>query len=455
MSTRPEPSVLWREGMLLCPQHLQAFGRELRARIGRAEATGRAGAFGLIALEIDDDALARDVFQVIACDAVMRDGSWLRFPESAALAPREFGAAFKGERLDVFLGVAAEQPGVPQVGDEPDRAYRYRAMPQVVADENERDSDRELEFRVLQARLFFGDEDRTGFECLRIARLERRGKPVAHSVRVDGDVPPALACAAAPALVRALEALAVSARAQARDLAQTLPSLTARAPADRADVVAFAKLQAIGRAGALLAQVAACPALHPWEAYRTLVDSIGSLAVFGPERVPPDDLPAYDHERLGECFGAALRTLRGLLAAEVTVPYACADFAADPLRENFFVAELPPEWLERRDPIWLGVECAAPPEQAIEYVATCVKILAAGDVESFLTGVVPGIELVHERVAPVALPAAGGRLYFRIEREGASRDAWLRAERQKKLALLTFLSSIGPVSFRLYVEQRD
>ncbi|MBL8840994.1 MAG: type VI secretion system baseplate subunit TssK [Planctomycetes bacterium] len=452
MSARPEPSVLWREGMLLCPQHLQAFSRELRARIVRAESLGLPGSYGLIALEIDAAALERDVFQVVACDALLRDGTWLRLPENAHLEPREFGDHWKQETLDVWIGIAAEQPGVPQIGDDPERAWRYRAQVQSVADENERDGERELEFRQLEARLFFGGEDRTGFECLRLARLERRGRPVPKSALLEHDVPPLLACGASQALMRQLKAIAVATRAQARDLARSLP-LATRASDDRSvDVLAFAKLQAIGRATALLEQLAGGPQLHPFEAWRTLVDLIGTLAIFGPDRVPPADLPAYDHEKLGDGFRVAFKALRSLLATEVTLPYDTVDFAADPLREGFFQVELPADWLDGDHALYLAVESTATPEATVEYVANCVKLIGAGDVESFLTGVVPGIELVHEKVAPVAFPASAERHWFRIEREGASREAFLRALGQKRLALLTFLQSIGGARFRLFVE---
>ncbi|MSP17879.1 MAG: type VI secretion system baseplate subunit TssK [Myxococcales bacterium] len=454
MNTRPEPSVLFREGMLLCPQHLQAFSREVRSRLARGDAVGLAGAYGLLSIEVDGEALGRDVFQVVACEAVLRDWSWIRFPELAALPPRDFAKLFLGPSLDVWLGVPAEQPGVPQLGTDPDRAWRYQVLTQTVADENERDSGRELDFRQLQARLFFGEEDRSGFECLRIARLLRRGKPVPKSVLDNDDIPALLACGASAPLMRELKKLSEGARAQARDLAAQLPATSNLSSVDKAaDLAAFVKLQAVDRCVALLEQTAGLPQLHPYETWRTLVDLVGTLAIFGSERIPPV-LPVYDQEKLGEAFQAAIAALRSLLATEVTVPYETLTFQADAVREGFFQSDVPPEWLEGRSLLYMCVEAPKPAQEVLEFVTNCVKLISADDIERFLTGVVPGIELTYERVPPVVFPKSADKHYFRIQTEGASRDAWVQVEKQKKLALLTFMSSIGTARFHLYVELR-
>ena len=64
MKMRPEPSVLWREGMFLLPQHLQAFTREISSRITAGDAVGRVGNYGLLSLDILEASLQNDVFGV-------------------------------------------------------------------------------------------------------------------------------------------------------------------------------------------------------------------------------------------------------------------------------------------------------------------------------------------------------------------------------------------------------
>ena len=89
-------SVLWREGMFLCPQHMQAFSREVAGRMAAGDAIGVPGSFGLLALEIDQEALKRDVFSVTAVEAMFRDGTFLSIPHNGRIAQREFGEFFDG-----------------------------------------------------------------------------------------------------------------------------------------------------------------------------------------------------------------------------------------------------------------------------------------------------------------------------------------------------------------------
>ena len=55
MSVRTEPSILWREGLFLCPQHMQSQAREVQARIHAAEEMGSPGSYGLLSLEVDEE----------------------------------------------------------------------------------------------------------------------------------------------------------------------------------------------------------------------------------------------------------------------------------------------------------------------------------------------------------------------------------------------------------------
>lgn len=236
-------SVLWREGMFLCPQHLQAFSREVAGRIAAGDAVGRPGNFGLWSLRVDEEALRRDVLRIEAVSLLLRDGSMLVVPQNGRVPQREFGEFFRGSSLPVWLGVPAVEENVPQLGDDAERLYRYGVEVKDVFDENVRDATRELEFRQLNAHVFFGDEDRSGYECLPIARLVRTGKHEAESALSPTWIPPLLRCGAVPAMARALADVAERARAQARDLAANLPDFSRLASVDSAsDLTGIVKL---------------------------------------------------------------------------------------------------------------------------------------------------------------------------------------------------------------------
>jgi type VI secretion system ImpJ/VasE family protein len=440
--------------MLLSPQHLQAFSRELGARILRGDTIGSVGAHGLLELEIDAAALGRDLMTVVACELVLRDGTHVRVPELADLEPRSFLEFFKGPELDVWIGVPAARAGVPQIGADQERAWRYKVVVQEVADENLLDSGRPIDLRRLQARLFFGEEDRSGYECVPAARLVRRGRPVVRSELAPDFIPPLLVCGASPVMMKELKALAVAVRGQARDLAARLPATASLSSADKgADVAGFVRLQAVNQSLALLDQVAGLPQLHPHAAYQALAQVVGSLAIFGADRTTPP-LAIYDHDQPEKIFRAAFEAVRTLCAAEVSLPYDAIPFKADAVREGIFEAELPAEWLGGRAHIYLAVSIAKPAEEVVDHVANCVKLISAKDVERFLTGVVPGIELTFERQPPLSFPKRPDLHFFRIGTEGASREQWTQVEQDRRIVLLTFVSAIGEVRFHMYVEQK-
>ncbi|MFO1052664.1 MAG: type VI secretion system baseplate subunit TssK [Planctomycetota bacterium] len=453
MSSASEPSILWREGMFLCPQHFQTFARQVEARIHTSERIGRVGDFGLLGFAVDADALARDVFHLESVEAVFRDGTHLQVPQNGQIDQREFGEFFTKAELDVFLGIPARRAGSPELGAADDARARYHAESVGVFDENLKDEPRELEVRVLHARVFFGEEDRSGFESIPLARLVRKGKPVAVSALSDDFVPPVLACGASTVLSRRLAELASAVRAQSRDLAARIPNTTGLSSVEKgADIAGFVKLQAVNQCVATLEQITRLPELHPFPVYMALVQSVGNLAIFGAERVVPE-LPAYDHDEIDACFASVVQTAQSLIPAEVTVPYDTAPFREDPMRQGFHICEIPPEWIERHPLVFVGVELGKPVDEVVQLVQTGTKLLAEADLEKVLTGVIPGVQLDYVRTAPLAFPKRPDLHFFRVQTEGASREGWLKIEQAGTAVILTALGGIG-ARFHFYVELR-
>jgi len=459
MDVRVEPSVLWREGMFLCPQHLQAFSREIQSRIRQAESLGTPGSFGVLRLRVDDESLARDKFMIEEATLLLRDGTLCDFQKTAVVEPREFAEHFVAPELDVWLGVPAAIPNVPQVdyggeGSE-QRHARFLVHSAPTFDENMRDAVKDLEFRQQHGRLFFGEEDRTGFECVPIARLVRRGKPVARSVPSPTYVPPSLRCGASNVLMLALREMAALVRGQARDLAERVPATAGLSSVQKgADIAGFVKLQAVNQCVATLDQIAGLPDVHPYHAYIQLVQAVGNLSIFGPERTVPE-LPVYDHEDLDTCFQTVFRVLRDLAGANVAVPYETEAFKKDPVREGFYEVEIPREWISRSPLFYLAVEVKRSAEGIADQVRSGVKLISPDDVNNVLMGVIPGIEITHERMPPLSFPKRGNLHFFRILTEGESRDPWLRVLQSRSAVLLSTLGSLGDVGFHLYVELRS
>lgn len=462
MAFQARPSVLWREGLFLCPQHLQAYAREVTDRIHAAESIGAPGDWGLIDVQLDEEALRRDTFRLLAAEVVFPDGTLAAFPVNAIVAQRDFIEFFVESELDVYLGIPAVRLGAPALSEDgAEEGARYRVQPAKVFDENLAASERELDFKLLQARLFFGEEDRTGYECVPIARLVRKGKPETYSALSDTFIPPALACKASPVLTRELSAIAAAVREQARDLAARIPQTTLLSSVEKgADVAAFVKLQAVNQCIPGLDMAAKMPDLHPFFAYNHLIQAIGSLAIFGdsrtvPELASPGDAEGrlYVHEDLNGCFSRAIEVARDLIPREVSVPYDTAAFVDDPTRPGLLVCDIPANWLSGDSALFLGVKCDQSAEEVARLVPKAVKLCSNEDLEAVLTRVVTLIELEHVRIAPLSFPK-GGAHYFRISSEGNSRKAWLRIAEERKALLVRTDPTVGSWQFGLYVELR-
>ena len=85
-------------------------------------------------------------------------------------------------------------------------------------------------------------------------------------------------------------------------------------------------------------------------------------------------------------------------------------------------------------------------------MSTGLKLLPPDDVDRVLQGVLPGIELEHQRVAPVSFPSSDVLHFFKVSTEGASRDAWLRATQARGALILSALGALGDVRFHFFVE---
>lgn len=454
MRTSVIPGVLWREGMFLSTQHFQAFQRELTSRVASGERASTPCGYGLIHLSVDVSRLEQDVFAIREVECLFGDGTLARAPGNAEVQPRAFGEAFKDASLLVWIGIPEAQPNIPQLDSGADSAHaRYRAVAEATYDENLRDAQQQVDFRVLRLQLFFGEDPPAGFDCVPIARLVREGRPVAKSVLSPDYVPPMVNCGAAPNLLRKLQELAERCRSRARDLATRVPTIERLSDVQRGvDFAGLLLLQSINRTTAVLEQLSRAPALDPYLAFLDIVRCCGDLAVFAPPRSSPV-FPAFDQAASDACFKLALGELDRLIDAQVEMPSEFTPFEREADAEFFQKARIPVEWFDRRSIFFLGVQLARPADVVSQLVPDGLKLLAPSESDRVLNGALPGIPLRYERQPPLAFPKRDDLHYFRIETEGAARDSWMRVQDERAALLLNPLEELSQARFEFYVEK--
>lgn len=195
--------VHWQEGMLMRVQNLQMLQQGFLERLEDVRRFQHHYPYGVIEAEVARDALEAGKIRFVRLRVLLRSGLEVIHPtecELAALPVREELAKSRSGEVTVLLGVPDYSSGLAnafRVDERPDHRVKYRYIPrsEVRYDENTGDNKQAIVVRTLNARLVFEHEDRSGLECLPLARVRRANAGSGTEFRVElaaGFVPPCL-----------------------------------------------------------------------------------------------------------------------------------------------------------------------------------------------------------------------------------------------------------------------
>jgi len=401
--------VIWCEGMLLQPQHLQQHDRHLHSQLEARVGALRPHAWGVANLEIDEALLAQGKLALRSFGAVLPDGTPVGLPFDDTVAPLEIPA--EARDLTVVLALPARRHGVPEVDDRPghDNFARHASAEYEAWDSNGLDNSALLSIGKPRLRLAFEADVADAWVTLGVARVvERRAD---RQVVLDpAYCAPALRVRAAPPLAGFVDELLGLLRQRAEALAARLSQPGAAA----AEVADFLLLQLLNRAQGLVAHLAASAGLHPEDLYRELAQLGAELATFShADRLAPR-YPVYRHDALAESFAPLMIDLRRALSAVLDV-----HTVAIPLEERQFgirVAVLPDQELLRSATFVLAVHAQVPPEAIRSGFPPQVKLGSVEKIRDLVNLQLPGIGLRPLPVAPRQLPFLAGYTYFELDR---------------------------------------
>jgi type VI secretion system protein ImpJ len=403
--------VVWSEGMLLQPQHLQQHDRylqtQLEARVGALRPYG----WGVVRLEIDQQQLALGKVALLAFSGVLPDGTPVGAPAELDLPlPLDIPADVRD--MTVVLALPTRRHGVPETDDSPglDNYARHRGVEYEAWDSNGLDNSALMMVGKLRLRLALQRDVADAYATLGVARIvERRAD---NRVVLDpAYCAPVLEVRAAPALGAFLDELLGLLRQRGEALAARLAQPGSAGAADIAD---FLLLQLLNRSEPLAAHLAAMTGLHPETLYRELVQLAGELATFTRADKQAARYPVYRHDALAESFAPLMLDLRRALSA-VMDPHAIAI----PLEERQFgirVAVLQDQALLRSATFILAVHASMPPEAVRSSFPPQVKLGSVEKIRDLVNLQLPGIALRPLPVAPRQLPFLAGYTYFELDR---------------------------------------
>ncbi|NHZ82089.1 type VI secretion system baseplate subunit TssK [Massilia sp. CCM 8695] len=409
--------VVWSEGMLLQPQHLQQHDRYLQHQLdARVRALGPYG-HGFSRLAIDVTQLASGRIALSSCAAVMPDGTVFSLPCDEDL-PLPLDIPEDARDLLVVLAVPLRRPGVDEVtmdGAGADNYARHATAGQEVRDSTGLDSSALVQVGKLRLRLMLASDAASAHACLGVARVIER-RPDKQLVLDPDYQPPSLDLRVAPYLRGFADELLGLLRQRGDALAQRLGQPGAAGAAEIAD---FLMLQVINRADPLFAHLAATPLLHPEAFYRAALQLAGELRSFGAGERRAARYPAYRHDDLHASFAPLIEDLRQALS--LVLETQAVALALDERQYGIRVALLRDPELVKSATFVLAVNAQMPAETLRLMLPRQIKIGSVEGIRDLVNLQLPGIGLRPLAVAPRQLPFHAGFTYFELEHGS---DSW-------------------------------
>lgn len=386
--------VQWGNGQFLRPQHFQSQERFWDEQLRTSEQFDHHFHYGVRELDFDQDALRNQQLQITRLKARMRDGTLVSLDEGQQLDRLDLQAAFiKAPLIRVFLAIPKFRAGEANLAPEPGQGKRFLPRAQTLPDETQGGKDHEVKFRWPNYQLLIEGQDMSGFEILPLVEIERAGDQAAvPRLKLDA-VPPLLACDGWPPLYR------ITLRGLYDRIGKRIEVLRNQVISHGITLVSEEPLDAerihmlsyLNMAYARLGVLAFTKGVHPWNAYLELCTIAGMLSIFHPERRLPNELPRYDHDRLGPLFDYVRRLIEYLLEIIPQPEYEMRYFfgvvrwvdnvvsGGRPLEPYFaphLMVELKPEWFNSDWEWYVGVHKGELSD------SECDKLLGRGDLDA-------------------------------------------------------------------------
>jgi type VI secretion system protein ImpJ len=424
--------VIWLEGMVLSPQHLQQADLLSESSVNARLQFLSPFYYGLASLELERDSLDNGFFSLRECSGIFPDGTHFSAPRTDPLPDqRQFESFFPAAResLGVHLAVPAYAAGNANLsfGAET-RPARFIGQGREIQDGNSGGNPKEIVFGRLNLRILFDGESATGFQTLKIAELVRDAQ--GRVLPSDNFYPTSVRCAAAHGLMAQLKKLMESCLQKSNYLmGQRAQKSTGIAQFNAEAITNYLLLSAINGALPEIIHFHNSPFAHPETLFRRLLSFAGSLVSFGNE-LKAGDMPKYTHGDLQACFRPLFQALETLLG--VTVPTGYRIFPLTKTSPIQYSATMRDADFNALKQFYLGVSAQASEVEIITTVQRKAKVAPVGKLEMMVNAALPGVALVPETAAPSSIPAKAGFKYFRLQQGG---DLWDQVVQTKALAI--------------------
>jgi type VI secretion system protein ImpJ len=407
--------VMWREGTLMRPHHLQQQQRYNDYVNNLRFQAVHDLSWGFTELSINNELLAQGKIMLDSASGTLPDGTVFSLPDQDALPDPLHPDSFPDEESrNVYLAlpVASDVRGEVSYGQQ---VGRYRLNDADVRDLHSENGDaRALTVGQLTPRIMSGADDMSAYVTLPLCRI--KDKRADGSLMLDDNFIPCCQNIHVSARLREfLREVQETVGGRANDLANRIGS---PAQSGIADVAEFMMLQLLNRNQTRFTHRARRPQLHPEAFYLDLAGLLGELMTFTEPSRLPCPLDVYDHRNLTNTFKTLLpevkRALHTVLSPRaVNLPLH--------LRDGIWQADVHDSALLQSATFVLAVAAKMETLQLQRQFIQQSKISSPEKIRNMVSVQIPGIRLHTLMVAPRQLPYHAGFSYFELDK---SRAAW-------------------------------
>jgi type VI secretion system protein ImpJ len=453
----PLRPIFWGQGMFLQPQHFQQQDGYHEARLRHYLHLVYPFCWGVRLLAINEAALRTFRVEIERCELAMWEGTIVHFqgttlPSNARIVSRSFdGMLQAGDKpLGVYLGLkrlqweennlASEgELAIERRGEERNGRFSIeeRPTPDLLAADGQ---DAALKYLVYEVCILFEPEisDTLNYELIKIAELLRatEGQGAVLSRRY---IPPSLSIYASSVLIGLLKEVRDLLTAKGRELSEYKHQRHMHTiDMGSRDTIYLLMMQLINRYIPLFHHHLEIEETHPCVLYALLRQLVGELSTFSNDiSVLGGPLPAYRHDRLWECFDAAVRVARGLLSELTRGPEYVVPLVYD---GEYFAAQLDKRFFEGNNRYYLSIKVDLPPRELLSRLTETGKISAREEMEALRRQALFGLKIDHLENPPEELPRRAYCSYFVIDHHTT---LWRRIEQRQNVAVYCELPAQG------------
>jgi len=440
---KPIQRVVWTEGMLVAPQHMQQQDLYHERLLDERIAALSPYRWGVVAVEIDAGALGSGQLRVTKFVGVLPDGLYLSFegkdPESPPTRPLAEHFPPAQAVCEVFLAVQKERQGVPSISIDEAAAggtasstkaarARFRAATRPVADLTGNAAELSMSFARRNVVVLFGDEPRDDYDVIKIAELVRDG--TGAFLNGEAYIPPVLRVDASPFLMAGIRRLLALMVAKQRQLAGNRNQRGgASIEFNTGDVTRFLQLSTVNGGIPILAYAAANGEISPTQLYLAVIQVVGQLATFSPD-VEPWGLPAFAHTDLRGTFEELFARATGLLRTTVREGFVNVPLE---LNQSVYVGKIDDERMATATHLLLAVRSEMPEDQIAQKLPGLCKIASQAQLPQVLrSAATPGVPIQVTHRPPSEIAVRAGVTYFQLNLQS---EYWRTIVQEKTLAI--------------------